>query len=106
MPEQARLDLTELALPTDRPSPLPGKFPWEGLFLHLDHWQHTVSAQDVDLFCGPDGLAALGANQLAGAAEALVPGSGPPSRLGRAPCPRAEEGRQTGPPYGNLAPPL
>ena len=53
------------------------------IFSCFNHRFHAVSAQDIDVPGGPDGLAAFWANQLAGAAGALAAWCRAGSRLGR-----------------------
>lgn len=49
----------------------PGLF-FDSARSNLHHFFHAVPTQNIDLFCGPDGLPAPGTNQLAGGAGPLA----------------------------------
>lgn len=89
-------------------SSLPPLTRWEALpyLLDLCHGNHTIPAQDVDLACCPDGLAAVGTNQLAGAAGPFAALGGSGACLRRSPRPGPYHGRQAGPPDLDFVPPL
>ena len=76
------------------------------IFSCFNHRFHAVSAQDIDVPGGPDGLAAFWANQLAGAAGPLSASRGLRATLGRSHGPCPYHGRQTAPSDFDFIPPL
>lgn len=73
---------------------------------NLDHFFHTVPAQNIDFFGGPHALTTLGANQLACAAGTFAAWGRSRSRLGRTSRSGTDDGRQAGPSDLNFVPAL
>ena len=67
------------------------------IFSYLQHGKQAIPTQNIDVPGGPDGLAAGGADQLAGAAGPLSASRGLRATLGRSHGPCPYHGRQTAP---------